>query len=173
MAISERFTWAAELMAIKSDDRVLEIGCGAGLLAECIAEQLTTGRVLGIDQSSAMIASAVKRNRKHIERGVSDFECKRFADCKLPDNSFDTVAAFNVNLFTKDSPHEMMLISQMIKHNGRLYVFYQAPVQITITAAKPMQKLLVKNGFETIDVKFKKLKPTSAVCVVARKKAGT
>ena len=41
--IPSRFIWAAGLLDIKPANKILEIGCGAGLLAEQIANKLRTG----------------------------------------------------------------------------------------------------------------------------------
>jgi hypothetical protein len=48
-----------------------------------------------------------------------------------------------------------------------LYVFHQAPFEIKIAEAKPIQQKLLENSFEIVDVQLKKLKPTSAFCIIA------
>jgi cyclopropane fatty-acyl-phospholipid synthase-like methyltransferase len=42
-SMNEKFTWAVRLLKLKTIHNILEIGCGAGLLAEQIAHRLTTG----------------------------------------------------------------------------------------------------------------------------------
>jgi len=60
----ERFTWAASYLPLQPHHQVLEIGCGNGLLAQLIADKLTTGFVLGIDQSVYAITQTRKRNQQ-------------------------------------------------------------------------------------------------------------
>ncbi len=43
MHTNERVAWAAGVVAPQPGDHLLEIGCGAGLLVEQLARNLTTG----------------------------------------------------------------------------------------------------------------------------------
>lgn len=70
-SIPERLLWATELLNIKPNQNILEIGCGVGILAECIAEKLTTGKFVAVDQSASMLKKARERNKRHIDRGTS------------------------------------------------------------------------------------------------------
>lgn len=47
--------------AISTADRVLDIGCGNGQTTRDAAKRATSGHVLGIDLSSAMLAVAERR----------------------------------------------------------------------------------------------------------------
>jgi ubiquinone/menaquinone biosynthesis C-methylase UbiE len=166
----ERFKWAVELLKVKPTQNILEIGCGAGLLAEEIASKLTTGKVIGIDKSLSMLGKAKKRNKEFIEKGISEFINADFLNSQLPTKFFDTVTAFNVNVFSKNPVRELELIKRSIKPKGNLYVFYQAPFEIKLTDAKPIQQKLLENSFEIVDMQLKKLKPTSAFCIIAAPK---
>ena len=101
--INERFPWAAFQMDIRPGDSILEIGCGAGLLAGQIAAKLETGRLTAIDHSDAMIAKALKRNAAFVEDKTARFKAVSFMGFNA-DRSFDAVVAFNVNFFLKNSP---------------------------------------------------------------------
>ncbi|MDD5033416.1 MAG: methyltransferase domain-containing protein [Methylococcaceae bacterium] len=53
--------WARELLgnlALRPDDAVLDIGCGAGRITAAIAEGVSRGRVVGLDLSQEMIRYA-------------------------------------------------------------------------------------------------------------------
>ena len=43
------------------DEIVLDVGCGDGVVTAAIAARLPRGRVLGIDRSPAMVATAGRR----------------------------------------------------------------------------------------------------------------
>ena len=166
--IPERFLWAKELLQIKTGDHVLEIGCGAGLLAEQICGQLSKGSLVAVDKSAPMIEKAKKRNSDFVEKGFASFIVSDFKNCELPLSYFDTIVAFNVNLFWKDSLQEFEKIKRIIKHSGRLYVFYQAPYEITKASVLPIQQQLRKHSFEVLYTEMKKLVPTSACCISAK-----
>ena len=168
--VSERFTWAVHVLQIKPTQNILEIGCGAGLLAEQIACRLTTGKLIAIDKSSPMLEKAKKRNDEFINNGVSKFIRADFAKCQLQQNFFDSIVAFNVPVFWKNPVRELERIRVALKVRGKLYVFYQAPYEIDLSGLTPIQQKLLDNSFEIIDVKLKKLKPTSAFCLIAKPK---
>jgi trans-aconitate methyltransferase len=62
---SQQQLWARELiakLALKRDDRVLDIGCGDGKVTAEIAARVPDGTVLGVDYSEAMITLAQQRH---------------------------------------------------------------------------------------------------------------
>ena len=56
-------------MGLSPEDNVLDVGCGAGWLARLLAEQLTEGRVVGVDISDEMIRRA-RRNNADLENAM-------------------------------------------------------------------------------------------------------
>lgn len=73
---------AIELMAIASNARVLDVGCGSGWATRLIAEKARTGRVVGIDISDEMIAIAADTSAtfSNVEFRVAGAENLPFAD---------------------------------------------------------------------------------------------
>ncbi len=64
-----RNRWALDLLALQPDDRVFELGSGAGFALGLAAKQVPNGSVTGVDHSEAMISMA----RRQISRtGQSD-----------------------------------------------------------------------------------------------------
>ena len=59
--------WAIDLLEIRPDDRVLEVGFGPGVLLGRLSA--LTMHVAGVDRSREMIAQARARNANAIERG--------------------------------------------------------------------------------------------------------
>lgn len=169
--VPERFLWAVDMMNINQKENILEIGCGAGLLAEQIAEHLNGGCLTAIDKSAPMIEKAIKRNSRILESKKISFENCRLTDFSNKDVFYDKVVAFNVNIFFKISIKDVDVLKKVMKPESEVFVFYQAPYEIDLDAAKPIVDNLILNDFEIIRSEVKKLQPTSAVCVVAKKKA--
>ena len=165
MTVSERFLWAADTLRIQPQENLLEIGCGAGLLVEQIASHLTTGYVTAIDRSAAMLKMALKRNAGAVALGSAKFLNIEFADSNFKKSEFDKIAAFNVNFFWKNPALELEIIRKILKPGGSLYIFYQAPFEITDKTADPVRNNLTKHSFEITNTILKKMKPTSALCV--------
>lgn len=56
-----QFAWALELidkLALRGDERLLDIGCGDGKVSAALARQVPRGRVVGVDSSPDMIRLA-------------------------------------------------------------------------------------------------------------------
>jgi ubiquinone/menaquinone biosynthesis C-methylase UbiE len=91
--------WAELLdrLGLRGDERILDLGCGRGAVLLMAAQQLTTGRAVGVDlwrsvDQSGNSAEATRRNA--VAEGVADRVELHTADMTaLPfeDNSFDLV----------------------------------------------------------------------------------
>lgn len=166
--MNERFIWASTVLDIRSQDRVLEIGCGAGLLVEQIANELDSGCITALDRSAPMIRLALKRNAASVSGGKAKFVSLDFSDSTFKKSEFDKIIAFNVNFFWKAPERELEIIRKILKPTGQLFIFYQAPTWINIEAAEPIKENLKKNSFEILDTIFKKMAPTPAFCIKAK-----
>ena len=119
-------------LALKGDEKVLDIGCGRGLLAIGAAKRLKTGKVTGIDvwnpqDLSGNSADAAKENAK--AEGVADrvrFEPGDARKLVYPDNHFDAVISANaLHTLADDHEREQALREglRVLKPQGRLVVF--------------------------------------------------
>lgn len=84
-----------ETLDIHPEDRVLEIGCGAGALAKFIAPICS---YVGIDTSKSLIS----KHQKLFHHTVNVMEA---AKLDFPSRSFDKVFAFSVFHYFQDTPY--------------------------------------------------------------------
>jgi len=162
-----RFHWASSLVQVEHDSRILEIGCGAGLLVEKMVEHLDSGKITAIDKSPAQVAKAAQRNALSIEQGKVQLIETDFIKYQGPENIFDRVVAFNVNLFLRQATDAMQKVRSLISSTGQFILFYQFPYPVDITAAEPIIDQLEANRFKIIRKSIKKFDPTPAFCIVA------
>jgi SAM-dependent methyltransferase len=119
-------------LELKGDEKVLDIGCGRGLLAIGAAKRLKTGKVTGIDvwnpqDLSGNSADAAKENAK--AEGVGDrvrFETGDARKLVYPDNHFDAVISANaLHTLADDREREQALREalRVLKPAGRLVIF--------------------------------------------------
>ncbi len=88
-------------LALQGDEKVLDVGCGRGLLAIGAAKRLKTGKVTGIDvwnpqDLSGNSADSAKENAK--AEGVADrvrFESGDARKLVYPENHYDVVVSAN------------------------------------------------------------------------------
>jgi cyclopropane fatty-acyl-phospholipid synthase-like methyltransferase len=163
--IPDRFTWALEIVDVKSTENILEIGCGAGVLAALIAGNLRKGKVVALDKSKSMGEKAAKRLDEFVSEGRAEVVTKDFIDFN-PGVSFDKVLAFNVNFFWKDSNKEFEVLRNSMRKGSLLFVFYDAPGKVNATVIDGIKKNLLKYSFQISAVSFMN-KDRSVFCIKA------
>jgi SAM-dependent methyltransferase len=96
---SERLAWAAGVVAPAETDRMLEVGCGHGVLVSLLAAQAHLGEVVGVDRSATMTAAAGRRNADAVADGRVRLVTAPLTGADLGTAPFDVVVAFDVRAF--------------------------------------------------------------------------
>ncbi|HEX5909223.1 MAG TPA: class I SAM-dependent methyltransferase [Thermoleophilaceae bacterium] len=107
--------------------RVLEIGCGHGVAATIVCEQLDGGTYTAIDRSPKMIAAAERRNRAHVRAGTAEFLTGALEEVDLGSRRFDRVFAVRVGLFGREPDRARALASRWLAPGGTLQVVLDPP----------------------------------------------
>jgi ubiquinone/menaquinone biosynthesis C-methylase UbiE len=107
----------AAALAIAPGERVLDVGCGTGLLAEHIADLVgPTGHVLGIDPLPLRIALARAKARQNL-----DFAVGNAADLStIRDGSFDVVCLNAVFHWLPEKTAPLREFARVLRPGGRL-----------------------------------------------------
>jgi len=119
-------------LALKGDEKVLDVGCGRGLLAIGAAKRLKNGKVTGIDlwnpeELSGNSAEAARENAK--TEGVADrvrFDTVDARKLVYPDGFFDAVISSNALHTLADDGERGQALKEMLrvlKPGGRLVIF--------------------------------------------------
>ena len=169
MADIARFLWLLEVLEIDPDDRILEIGCGAGLAAEQIAARLKGGNITAVDRSQPMIRKAIIRNEKYIRTKTAEFVNTDLVRLPYGTGQYNKIFAFNVNLFwVKGSiVEEGARIRSHLAKKGHLYLFYQPPAESGLKLlAQHVEDNLRRHGFELTDTVHEPM--VRAFCMVCR-----
>lgn len=102
---------------LKTDDKLLDFGCGTGTYSIAIADKVN--RVAAIDFSSSMIDFARERGKEAGKSNI-DFEYMSLFDERLNASSYDVVLAFNVFHLQEDLDMVLQRIFQLLSPQGRL-----------------------------------------------------
>lgn len=113
-----------DLLQIAPGERVLDVGCGTGVVTRAVATRVgPTGHVLGVDPSPTMLAVA----REIAEReGVAEQIEFRVGDARaLPvdDAAFNVVLAITALSHTTDAEQAIPELLRAVRPGGRVGVF--------------------------------------------------
>ena len=105
---------------LKPGDHLLDLGCGAGVIAEYISDQ-TGARITGLDYAEPAIALANdrttdKRSRMRFVRGDMNA-------LDLPERSFDVAISLDTLYWSVDLSDTLSQIERAIKPGGQLGIF--------------------------------------------------
>ncbi|CAN5747775.1 class I SAM-dependent methyltransferase [soil metagenome] len=164
-----RYEWAAKILEVSPDDRILEIGCGRGQAARLVAEKLSTGKITAIDRSKTMASAAANSNQTFIESGRCEVINIDLAGAELAESAFDKIFVFNINAFWMDPADELGIIRRLLVDNGRFYLFHQPPPGADAKEyAVEFEKNIAKYGFNVEKILYEKFESADAVCVISK-----
>ncbi|MGQ3013770.1 MAG: class I SAM-dependent methyltransferase [Flavobacteriales bacterium] len=165
MSIAVRYTMALSMMHIPARAQVLEIGCGTGILAGEIARMLEyPGHIRATDRSASMTEKALKRNAAYIQKDIMHVECIAFEDIP-PENLYDVVVAYNVNLFLEGEPAPWQKLKDLVKPGGRVCLFFEPPYEAADTFIQPVLQSAADAGFSGAELTRFRPGKVQAFCV--------
>lgn len=162
-----------ELLNIRPNDRVLEVGFGPGLAVARAAERATAGKVVGIDHSPLMLRQARRLNAKAIRAGRVELLLGSADALPRFGERFDKILAVNVNMFWKDPTSVLRSLRRLMKPGGVIALTLQprsrgATSDDTQAGAKRMAAWLEAAGFGEVRTEILEMAPVAAACVLGR-----
>ena len=174
--------FAVEMLNIKPDSQVLEIGFGHGYGIQMVAERMvsippTNGFIAGIDISGVMIHQAAKRNQHFIKSGLVELSQASVANIPYEFARFDRVLAVNNYQFWPNAEHNLTEILRVLSKDGVLV--------LCLRLKNPNRAFQMAPGFDEQEVEetigllrwvgFREIRLVKrhvgyeAACVIARK----
>lgn len=111
------------VLAPRSGERGLDVGCGPGLLACELAHDLgPLGRVVGIDTSPEMVAMSEERARRDALAGRTEFRVCDAQELPFQSGAFDFVTVTQVYEYVVDLERALGEAHRVLKPRGRIAV---------------------------------------------------
>jgi trans-aconitate methyltransferase len=166
----QRNRWIVDLLELRPDSSVLEIGFGPGYAISLMAEKCPSGRVVGIDHSETMVQVAAARNALAVENGVVQLHCASVEKLDGIKGEFDRIVAVNAYKFWPDRVEMLRRLKSRLAPGGRLAIGEQPRAQgaddeMARRTASDLDQELRSAGFTEISTLERALKPL-VVCVV-------
>jgi SAM-dependent methyltransferase len=159
---------AADELALRPEDELLDVGCGAGLLLHDRGAGLRF--VAGIDASEIQVGLARQRLAERIAAGTAQVVLGDAAALPWPDGRFSAVASVNCLKFVADADQALREMHRVLRPGGRVVHLTDPPVTdpeesgnadalgIMQWSADGSRQMMERAGF--VDVSVRKLPAT-------------
>ena len=172
--------FVSELMSVKTDERIIEIGSGTGKLIYQMAQNIDNGLIEGIDFSKVMVSIARKRNKKNITNGKVKILEGNFDEMPFEKESFTKACSINTLYFWPEPAQTAKKIAKILKPDGKLILAFEDIEQLKqrklnqevfhLYSKDEVQKLLINAGFsKDVSIVTRKKGKSIFHCVVAIK----
>jgi ubiquinone/menaquinone biosynthesis C-methylase UbiE len=169
-----------ELMSVRKDDHILEIGFGTGKLIYKMAKRIDKGLIEGVDFSSTMVSIAQRRNKKHIAKGKVKIIKGDFDEISFQKESFNKACSVNTIYFWPEPENTTKNIADILKPEGMFVVAFEDIAQLEqkqlsnevfrLYSKDDVKNLLINAGFSKgVNIKSREIGSTVLHCAVAIK----
>ncbi len=174
--------WGVSHFQIDEDDVILDIGCGGGRNLERFAEQITAGKVWGIDYSEVSVEKSINFNQHAIDEGKVEVIQASVSEMPFDDNKFDIVTGFETIYFWPDFINDLCEVNRVLKKGGLIFLCNEAVyhegemdkyddlvelLDMNIYSEEVLEKSLEETGFKEFNAYYNN--DNDWICVTARK----
>ncbi len=114
-----------ELLELRPDDKVLEVGFGHGKTIRKGCALIETGMFAGIDISKTMLSVAENHNARLIEKGRVELKLAGVDNIPYKNNYFDKVLTVHTIYFWKDPSKSLVELHRVMKPGARLVIGFR------------------------------------------------
>ena len=113
---------SASWLMLKGDERVLDVCCGTGKSTAACLKHITTGSIIGVDNSEGMLKEANKKFASEIAAGKVNFELQDAMHLDFEAESFDAIfMAYGLRNML-DYEKSLEILYKLLKPGGRLCI---------------------------------------------------
>lgn len=131
--------FALELLQLRPEDAVLEIGCGHGKTLAKAAKFVSRGSLSGIDFSPVMHRHATRRHRRLVAEKRIEFLLGNSDRLPFDDKSFDKVFTVHTVYFWKTPIDHLAEARRVLKPGGRFVLGFRPAEDAGFQATFPSE----------------------------------
>jgi len=115
-----------ERLAIKPEDRLLEVGFGGGDLLERILSTRQSEFVAGVDLSTDMVRLARRRLQSYIETGKAEVRCGDIEALPYRDGEFTKLCSVNTLYFWRNPALALLECRRVLRPGGQILLCFNS-----------------------------------------------
>ncbi|HET7579580.1 MAG TPA: class I SAM-dependent methyltransferase [Bacillales bacterium] len=116
--------WTVKLLDPQQDDKLLELGCGAGYAMKLLLKQSNVNQVVGVDLSQTILQSAMMRNQKDMKSGRARLVQGNVNQIPFRDGHFTKVFSIHSVYFWEYLPGTISEIYRVLKPSGQVIITF-------------------------------------------------
>ncbi|MFI8687079.1 class I SAM-dependent methyltransferase [Rossellomorea sp. NPDC077527] len=114
--------WTLELLDLKEQGHVLELGCGAGYAVKKALSDSPVQKVVGLDLSNTALISARYRNKSSVKKGCADFVQANVMNLPFDDHTYSKVFSIQSIYFWDSLSDTVSEIYRVLKEKGSIII---------------------------------------------------
>ena len=114
--------WALDILDVRPESRVLDIGCGGGRTLMRMAEKATEGKLTGVDYSDVSVALSREMNSEAVSSGRMEIVKASVSSLPFEDNSFDRIITVESFYFWSDPQNDLKEVFRVLDKGGRFLI---------------------------------------------------
>jgi ubiquinone/menaquinone biosynthesis C-methylase UbiE len=125
--VNQEAAWQIiEMLDVRPDDKILEVGFGPGVAIQLLLHRVPAGSVAGIDYSQEMVRQAATRNAAAMRSRRADLRYGSAERLPFADGMFDKALAINSMQVWPDARAGLLEIQRVLKHGGSVALGFTA-----------------------------------------------
>ena len=114
--------WALSKVPKMRPKKMLDIGCGGGMLISLLSKMYPKAQIFGVDISEESVNMTKKVNADIVREGRCHVSLDSVSELPFPPGTFDMVTAFETYFFWPDLENDIRKVSSVLRKGGILVI---------------------------------------------------
>ena len=114
--------WALSKIPDIACRKILDIGCGGGMLISLLSGRFPDAEIFGVDISDEAVRATKELNKDLVNRGKCHISLDSVSELPFSDGVFDLVTAFETYFFWPDLDDDLRKAAGKVAENGCLVI---------------------------------------------------